>query len=171
MKKIVIPGLGLGHGLWNVHGFNLFLNIFAMYPHEYKNLHGKPRWAGKMSRERERKKIHTVRPAGLKPRRSFSYTKITKSSCFDCAVALCTMQNELLVISNLTWLDFRKRKILYDTEHCTMRRLEVCCLRLNLFDRRRQLNHRYDEGDAAFSSLTLKSCLSRFSRTSRMFKN
>jgi hypothetical protein len=50
------------------------------------------------------RKMHTVRPAGLKPRRSFSYTTITKKICFDCAVALCTMQNALLVISNLTWL-------------------------------------------------------------------
>jgi hypothetical protein len=29
---------------------------------------------------------------------------ITKKSCFDCAVALCAIQNALLVISNLTWL-------------------------------------------------------------------
>jgi hypothetical protein len=59
----------------------------------------------KQNEQKERKKIHTVRPASLKPRRSFSYTAITKKSCFDCAVALCTMQNALLVISNLTWLD------------------------------------------------------------------
>jgi hypothetical protein len=52
-------------------------------------------------KKRERK-IHTVRPAGLKTRRSFSYTKITKNPVFDCAVALCTMQNALLVISNMT---------------------------------------------------------------------
>jgi hypothetical protein len=32
--------------------------------------------------EREREKIHTVRPAGLKTRRSFSYTKTTRNSCF-----------------------------------------------------------------------------------------
>jgi hypothetical protein len=44
--------------------------------------------------ERE-KKIHTFRPAGLKNRRSFSYTINTKSPGFDCAVALCTMQNAL----------------------------------------------------------------------------
>jgi hypothetical protein len=54
-----------------------------------------------MSGERE-KKIHTVKPAGLKTRRSFSYTIITENPVFDCAVALCTMQNALLVISNLT---------------------------------------------------------------------
>jgi hypothetical protein len=36
----------------------------------------------KQSEQKEREKIHTVRPAGLKPRRSFSYTIITKSSCF-----------------------------------------------------------------------------------------
>jgi hypothetical protein len=54
--------------------------------------------------ERERK-IHTFRPASLKTRRSLSYTIITKFPVFDCAVALCTMQNELLVICNLTWLD------------------------------------------------------------------
>jgi hypothetical protein len=32
--------------------------------------------------QKEREKIHAIRPAGLKPRRSFSYTKTTKSSCF-----------------------------------------------------------------------------------------
>jgi hypothetical protein len=38
-----------------------------------------------------------VRLAGLKPRRSFSYTIITKNSFFDCAVALGTMQNAFSV--------------------------------------------------------------------------
>jgi hypothetical protein len=33
-------------------------------------------------------KKHTARPAGLKTRRSLSYTIITKSPCFDCAVSL-----------------------------------------------------------------------------------
>jgi hypothetical protein len=46
--------------------------------------------------------IHTVKPAGLKTWRSFSYTIITKNPVFDCAVALCTMQNAFSVISNLT---------------------------------------------------------------------
>jgi hypothetical protein len=32
--------------------------------------------------QKEREKMHTVRPAGLKPRRSFSYTTIKKNSCF-----------------------------------------------------------------------------------------
>jgi hypothetical protein len=79
----------------------------AMYHHEYKNLHGKPRWAGKMSRKREKKNTNS-QTSRLENQtwRSFSYTKITKNSCFDCAVALCTIQNALLVISNLTWLDF-----------------------------------------------------------------
>jgi hypothetical protein len=48
--------------------------------------------------ERE-KTIHAVRPAGLKNRRSL------KIPVFDCAVALRTMQDALLVISNLTWLE------------------------------------------------------------------
>jgi hypothetical protein len=60
----------------------------------------------KQNEQKMREKIHTVRPAGLKPRRSFSYTITTKNSWFDCAVALCTTQNALLVISNLTWLEF-----------------------------------------------------------------
>jgi hypothetical protein len=42
----------------------------------------------KQNEQKEREKMHTVRPADLKPRRSFSYTTITKKSCFDCAVAL-----------------------------------------------------------------------------------
>jgi hypothetical protein len=50
----------------------------------------------KKNEQKKREKIHTVRPAGLKTRRSFSYTIITKNSCFfwfDCAVALCKIQN------------------------------------------------------------------------------
>jgi hypothetical protein len=44
--------------------------------------------------QKERKKIHTVRPAGSKIRRSFSYTIITKKKekkkkvFFACSVAL-----------------------------------------------------------------------------------
>jgi hypothetical protein len=56
---------------------------------------------GKHNEQKERK-IHIGRPAGLKTRRSFSYTIITEIPVFDCAVALCTMQNAFLVISNLT---------------------------------------------------------------------
>jgi hypothetical protein len=36
----------------------------------------------KQNEQKEREKIHTVRPAGLKPRRSFSNTTIAKISCF-----------------------------------------------------------------------------------------
>jgi hypothetical protein len=56
----------------------------------------------KQNEQKEREKIQTVRPAGLKTRRSFSYTIITKIPVFDCADALCTMQNQLLVIGNLS---------------------------------------------------------------------
>jgi hypothetical protein len=35
----------------------------AMYPHEYKNLHRKPRGAGKMNRKREKKYIQSEQPA------------------------------------------------------------------------------------------------------------
>jgi hypothetical protein len=35
----------------------------------------------KQNEQKVREKMHTVRPAGLKPRRSFSYTTITKNSC------------------------------------------------------------------------------------------
>jgi hypothetical protein len=52
----------------------------------------------KQNKEKEREKIHTARPVGLKTRRSFSYTIITKKSFFDCAVDLCTTKNALLVI-------------------------------------------------------------------------
>jgi hypothetical protein len=41
-----------------------------------------------MNKKRFLKKMHTVRPAGLKTRRSFSYTIITKIPVFDFAVAL-----------------------------------------------------------------------------------
>jgi hypothetical protein len=56
----------------------------------------------KQNEQKERERIHTVRPAGLGTWKSLSYTIITKNPVFDCAVALCTMQNLLLVISNLT---------------------------------------------------------------------
>jgi hypothetical protein len=84
-----------------------------------------PLWVQKLTRkfkkskqneQKEREKIHTVRPAGLKTRRSFSYTIITKIPVFDCAVALCTMQNWLLVISNLTWLDC-SWKVIYEIKY------------------------------------------------------
>jgi hypothetical protein len=44
----------------------------------------------KQNEQKEREKIHTVRPAGLKTRRGFSYTIIMKKIVLDCAVALCT---------------------------------------------------------------------------------
>jgi hypothetical protein len=42
----------------------------------------------KQNEQKERKNIHTARPAGLITRRSFSYTKITKNPVFDSAGAL-----------------------------------------------------------------------------------
>jgi hypothetical protein len=35
----------------------------AMYPYEYKKLQGKPRWANKMNRKREKKCIQSDQPA------------------------------------------------------------------------------------------------------------
>jgi hypothetical protein len=52
----------------------------AMYPHEYKTYTETPDEQAKRI-ERE-KKNHTVRPAGLKPRRSLSYIIITKNSYY-----------------------------------------------------------------------------------------
>jgi hypothetical protein len=53
--------------------------------------------------EQKEEKLHTVRPAGSKIRRGVSYTITTENrGVFDWAVALCAMQNALLVISNLT---------------------------------------------------------------------
>jgi hypothetical protein len=75
----------------------------ATYHREYKNLNGNFRWASKMNKMRE--KVHTVRPAGLKTRRSFSYTIITKNSFFLTVLLLfaqCKMHYWWLV----TWLDF-----------------------------------------------------------------
>jgi hypothetical protein len=56
----------------------------------------------KQNEQKEREKIHTVRPAGLKPGGASATPQSRKIPVFDCAVALCTMQNALLVISNLT---------------------------------------------------------------------
>jgi hypothetical protein len=53
-------------------------------------------------RTKREKKIRTARQTGLKIRRGLSYTIITKIPVFDCAVALCTIQNALLVIRNST---------------------------------------------------------------------
>jgi hypothetical protein len=62
------------------------------------------RWANKMNRKREKKCIRSDQPA-WNPGGASATPQSRKSSCFfDSAVALCTMQNALLVISNLTWL-------------------------------------------------------------------
>jgi hypothetical protein len=66
-----------------------------------------PLWVEKLTRktqmsgqdeQREREKIHTVRPAGLKTRRSFSYTKITKNSCFW--LYCCFLHNAKCIIGD-----------------------------------------------------------------------
>jgi hypothetical protein len=49
-------------------------------------------------KEREYKRIHTVGPAGLKTRRSFSYTIITKNSCFW--LCCCSLHNKKCIISD-----------------------------------------------------------------------
>jgi hypothetical protein len=74
----------------------------ALYPHEYKKLTHKVQISKQNEQKARNGKIHAVRPAGLETRSSFSYTIITKHPIFNCAVALCTMQNELLVISDLS---------------------------------------------------------------------
>jgi hypothetical protein len=60
------------------------------------------RWANKMNRKREKKCIQSDQPA-WKPGGALVTPQSRKIPVFDCAVALCTMQNELLVIRNLTW--------------------------------------------------------------------
>jgi hypothetical protein len=54
-----------------------------------------------MNRKREKKYIQSDQPA-LKPGGASAAPQLRKNPVFDCAVALCTMQNELLVISNFT---------------------------------------------------------------------
>jgi hypothetical protein len=56
----------------------------------------KTQMSGQDEQKEREKKIHTVRPAGLKTRRSFSYAKITKKSCFR----LCcfSLHNENCII-------------------------------------------------------------------------
>jgi hypothetical protein len=76
----------------------------AMYPHEYKKLHGNSRWANKINRKREKKYIQSDQPA-WNPGGASATPQSRKTPVFDCAVALCTMQNTVLVTSNLTWLD------------------------------------------------------------------
>jgi hypothetical protein len=74
----------------------------AMYPHEYKNLHGNSRWVNKMNKKRERNTYSQTsrleNPEDLQLRNDHE-------NSFNCAVALCTMKNKLLVVSNLTWLE------------------------------------------------------------------
>jgi hypothetical protein len=82
----------------------------AMYPHKYKNLHENPRWANKINRKWE--KIHTVRPAGLKTRRSFSYTITTRNSLFLTVLLLfaqCKMNYWWLV----TWHEHKHENFLF----------------------------------------------------------
>jgi hypothetical protein len=67
------------------------------------------RWANKMSRKREKKCIQSDQPA-WNPGGASATPQSLKYPVFDCAVALCTMQNALLVISNLTWLDQKPPK-------------------------------------------------------------
>jgi hypothetical protein len=64
----------------------------AMYHHEYKNLHRNSRWANKMDKRNKESNNKTSR---------------LKILFFYCVVALCTIRNALLMISNLTWLYVR----------------------------------------------------------------
>jgi hypothetical protein len=57
-----------------------------------------------MNRKREKKCIQSDQPP-WNPGGTSATPQSRKVPVFDCAVALCTMQNALLVISNLTWLD------------------------------------------------------------------
>jgi hypothetical protein len=60
--------------------------------------------------QQERKKIHTVRPAGLKSRRSFGYTIITKNSCFW--LCCCSLHNAQCIIGDqFSWLDLALKSI------------------------------------------------------------
>jgi hypothetical protein len=54
-----------------------------------------------MNRKREKKCIQSNQPAE-NPGGASATPQSRKIPVFDCAVALCTMQNALLVISNLT---------------------------------------------------------------------
>jgi hypothetical protein len=54
-----------------------------------------------MNRKRDKKYIQSDQPA-LKPGGASATPQSRKIPVFDFAVALCTMQNALLVISNLT---------------------------------------------------------------------
>jgi hypothetical protein len=56
-----------------------------------------------VNRMREIKYIQSDQPA-WNPGGASATPQPRKFPLFDCAVALCTMQNALLVISNLTWL-------------------------------------------------------------------
>jgi hypothetical protein len=62
------------------------------------------RWANKMNRKREKEWIQSDQPA-WNPGGASATPQIRKIPVFDCAVALCTMQNAVSVISYSTWLD------------------------------------------------------------------
>jgi hypothetical protein len=76
----------------------------ALFPHEYKNLHGNSRWANKWTSKERKKYIQSDQPA-WKPGETSATPKPRKFPVLDCAVALYTLQNILLVTNNLTWLD------------------------------------------------------------------
>jgi hypothetical protein len=65
-------------------------------------------WKPQMSKwnEQRKREMRTARPAGLEFRRSFRFTMCMKNSCFWLLCRSLYNENELLVISNLTWLDF-----------------------------------------------------------------
>jgi hypothetical protein len=52
----------------------------------------------KKNEQNEIEKIPTVRPAGLKTRRSFSYTIVTKNSCF--LLCCCSLRNAKCIIGD-----------------------------------------------------------------------
>jgi hypothetical protein len=70
--------------------------IWGIVPSWVQKAHGKPRWANKMNRKRE--KISTVRPAGLKTRRSFIYTIITNNSYYW--LRCCSLHNAKIIIGD-----------------------------------------------------------------------
>jgi hypothetical protein len=75
-----------------------------------------------MNRKREKKCIQSDQPAWNLGGASAT-PQSRKLPVFDCAVALCTMQNALLVISNLTWLVARTEFLWADAKN---NMIEVC---------------------------------------------
>jgi hypothetical protein len=124
----------------------------------------------KQNEQKEREKKYTVRPAGSKIRRSFSYTIITKSSCFDWLLLFAQFKMHywwLVTWLDLTWQlhgfdEFRNNQGVIRNRSATIDKtvVSLCLSTLNLrfcFFSTSQSNRAYRKWDFFFWSFWWRS--------------